>query len=113
VPAAIERRYPRWPLIDLLRISHKPFSEGAFWASTHRICALPESTARPSMSSAVREDRGDRLCLGLGGLLQRTPDPKALETERRHAPTIWPRCISGDCWVGLTYYAADRTPPLP
>ncbi len=86
-------------VIDLLR-SHKPFREAPFGTYASN---LRGQIARDHYVFAVRENR----VIGYVGWALCSEAIAKAWTERRHAPK-YAECISGDCWVGLTYYAADR-----
>jgi hypothetical protein len=85
--------------IDLLR-PHKPFSQAPFgvYASVVR-----GQIAREHYVFAVQE----RLIVGYVGWAICEEAIARAWTEQRHAPK-YAQCLSGDCWVGLTYYATSR-----
>src|ERR1700690_1823153 len=85
--------------VDLLR-THKPFTEAPFgtYASV-----LRGQIAREHYVFAVR----NKLVVGYVGWALCNEDVALAWTQRRHAPK-YAECLSGDCWVGLTYYATSR-----
>jgi hemolysin-activating ACP:hemolysin acyltransferase len=85
--------------VDLLR-SHKPFSQAAFgnYASV-----LRGQIAREHYVFAVQ----NKLVVGYVGWALCNEEVSRAWTERRHAPK-YAECLSGDCWVGLTYFATSR-----
>ena len=104
-PAALVCRRFKNPMIafgaavDLLR-PHKPFSEATFgtYASV-----LRGQIAREHYVFAVK----NKLVVGYVGWALCSEEVARAWTEQRHAPT-YAECLSGDCWVGLTYYATSR-----
>src|SRR5262249_58991386 len=86
-------------VVDLLR-PHKPFADAPFgtYASI-----LRGQIARGHYVFAVKDGK----VIGyVGWAICEEPIAKAW-TQRRHAPR-YAECLSGDCWVGLTYYAQSR-----
>jgi hemolysin-activating ACP:hemolysin acyltransferase len=85
--------------VDLLRL-YKPFRQATFgvYASV-----LRGQIAREHYVFAVQE----RLVVGYVGWALCNEEVARAWTERRHTPK-YAECLSGDCWVGLTYYASSR-----
>jgi hypothetical protein len=82
--------------VDLLR-THKPFLEAPFGAYAS---VLRGQIAREHYVFAVQ----NRMVVGYVGWALCNEDVALAWTQRRHAPK-YKECLSGDCWVGLTYYA--------
>ncbi len=85
--------------IDLLR-SHKPFSEAPLGVYASN---LRGQIAREHYVFAVK----DGSIIGYVGWALCDERVAKAWTEQRYAPK-YKECLSGDCWVGLTYYAKDR-----
>src|SRR5258706_6359466 len=85
--------------VDLLR-THKPFSEAPFGAYAS---VLRGQIAREHYVFAVQ----NKLVVGYVGWALCNEDVALAWTQRQHAPK-YKECLSGDCWVGLTYYANSR-----
>ena len=85
--------------IDLLR-SHKPFRDAPFGTYSSIVRG---QIARDHYVFAIS---GNKIVGYVGWAICEEPIAKAW-TERRHAPK-YNECLSGDCWVGLTYFAQSR-----